>query len=134
MMMNSEKLKIHIDFHNVKNPSLKNIILSPDFNPLINLILNCFINIRTFTLYYLNPTKESKIMRKTNGNPNILGPVFLKLLDHGWKSKVDEYTPSELHQILKKLMKENYKTQNPGLIFHFILSQLNNDFILFYPN
>ena len=122
-----ELRKIHIDFHNVKNPSLKNIILSPDFNPLINLILNCFINIRTFTLYYLYPTKESKIMRKTNGNPNILGPVFLKLLDHGWKSKFDEYTPSELHQILKKLMKENYNTHNPGLIFHFILSQLNNE-------
>ena len=66
-------------------------------------------------------------MRKTNGNPNILGPVFLKLLDHGWKSKFDEYTPSELHQILKKLMKENYNTQNPGLIFHFILYQLNEE-------
>ena len=122
-----ELRKIHIDFHKVKNPSLKNIILSPDFNPLINLILNCFINIRTFILYYLNPTKESKIMRKSNGNANILGPVFLKLLDHGWKSKVDEYTPSELHQILKKLMKENYNTQNPGLIFHFILYQLNEE-------
>ena len=122
-----ELRKIHIDFHNVKNPSLKNIILSPDFNPLINLILNCFINIRTFILYYLNPSKEAKIMRKSNGNPNILGPVFLKLLDHAWKSKVDEYTATELHQILKKLMKENYNTQNPGLIFHFILYQLNEE-------
>ena len=122
-----ELRKIHLDFHNMKNPPLKNIILSPDFNPLINLILNCFINIRTFILYYLNPSREAKIMRKLNGNPNILGPLFLKLLDHAWKSKVDEYTPSELHLILKKLMKENYNTQNPGLIFHFILSQLNDE-------
>ena len=55
-----ELRKIHIDFHNVKNPSLKNIILSPDFNPLINLILNCFINIRTFILYYLILLKNQK--------------------------------------------------------------------------
>lgn len=75
----------------------------------------------------MNPSKEEKIMKKSNGINNILGPVFLKLIDHSWKSKFNEYTPEEMHQILKNLMKGDYNTQNPGLIYKYILSQLHSE-------
>ena len=75
----------------------------------------------------MNPSKEEKIMKKSNGINNILGPVFLKLIDHSWKSKFNEYTPEKMHQILKNLMKGDYNTQNPGLIYKYILSQLHSE-------
>ena len=123
----NELMKAHIDFSTYTNPPLKNLILPNDSNILINLILYCFINIRTFISYYLNPAKKEKIMWKSKDNPNKLGTAFLNLLDHYWKSKLDEYSPLDIHQILNNLMKNNYNTQNPGLIFECILSQLNSE-------
>ena len=113
----NELMKTHIDFSTYTNPPLKNLILPNDSNILINLILYCFINIRTFISYYLNPAKKEKIMWKSKDNPNKLGTAFLNLLDHYWKSKLDEYSPLDIHQILNNLMKNNYNTQNPGLIY-----------------
>ena len=114
-------------FNNVTNPPLKNIIPPPGSNPLINLILNFLTNVKTTVFYYLNPGKEEKIMGKSKDNPNILGPAFLKLLDHCWKSKLNEYSPTDFHQILKNLMKNDYYTLNPGKIFEFILSKLHSE-------
>jgi len=122
-----ELRKIFIDLKTVQNPCLKNIILCPGFNPLINLILNCLINIKSLVSYYFNPKRDDKISGKLKNKVNILCPAFRKLFDHAWKGKLNEYSPIELHQILKKLMKENYNTQNPGYIFHFILFQLNEE-------
>ena len=119
--------KIKINFNAIAEPPLKNIILPINSNPLINLIFNSLVNIRHLLLYYMNPTKEEKIMKKSNGINNILGPVFLKLIDHSWKSKFNEYTPEKMHQILKNLMKGDYNTQNPGLIYKYILSQLHSE-------
>lgn len=114
---------IKVELDNITFPPLKNIVPPMDSNLLINLILNCLVNIKTLISYYLNPQKEKKIMK----NPNVLGPAFLKLLDHSWKSKFNEYTPNEIHQVLKNIMKKDYYTQNPGLIFSYILSNLNSE-------
>ena len=119
--------KKDINLKSITNPPLKKIIPPENSNSLINLLLNCIINIRSLIAYYLNREKENKIMRKPNGNPNILGPAFLKLLDHTWKSKYNQYIPNEIHQIMKNLMKDMYDTQNPGLIFQLFLTQLNNE-------
>ena len=114
-----------INIKEITKPSLKKIIFSPDSNPLINMIFYCLVNIRTLILYYFNPEKEKKILWNSNGNPNVLGASFLKLIDNYWKGKSNEYTPVEMHQTLKKLMKNDYYTQNPGLIFQYILFGLN---------
>ena len=121
--------KINIDVKSIIKPSLKSLNIPQGANPLINLILNCIINIKTLLLYYFNPVKQDKIMWKSKGNPNILGQGLLKLLDHFWKSQMNEYTPLEIHQVLKSIMKHDYYTQNPGLIFDYIFTQLDNELI-----
>ena len=119
-----------LDLRSIMNPPLKKLIPPENSNNLLNLLLNCIINIQTLISYYFNPDKENKIMRKSNGTPNILGPSFLKLLDHSWKSKNEQYIPKEIHQIMRGIMKEIYNTQNPGLIFQIFLSQLNSELSL----
>jgi hypothetical protein len=119
--------KINIDIKSITAPLLKRLNIPQNSNPLINLILNYIVNIKTLLLYYFNPNKQEKIMWKSQGNPNKLGQAFLKLLDHFWKSKNNEYTPSEIHKILKDIMKNDYNTQNPGLIFKYFLTQLNSE-------
>jgi len=121
--------KLNIDIKSITKPSLKSLTVPQGSNPLINLILNCIINIKTLLLYYFNPVKQDKIMWKSKGNPNILGQGLLKLLDHFWKSQMNEYTPLEIHQVLKSIMKHDYYTQNPGLIFDYIFTQLDNELI-----
>ena len=123
-----------IDLKSIKIPSLKKINLPPDSNQLINLIFYCLVNIKTLISYYFNPSKEQKIMWKSKDKPNILGTSFLKLIDNYWKSKSNEYTPTEIHQILKNIMKNDYYTQNPGLIFQYILFELNSELSQKYLN
>ena len=119
--------KKYLDIKAITFPSLKKLILPPDSNQLINLIFYCLVNIKTLILYYFNPEKEKKIMWNSNGNPNVLGSSFLKLIDNYWKSKSNEYAPVEMHQAIKKIMKKDYYTQNPGIIFQNILFKLNSE-------
>ena len=102
------------------------LILSDDINPLINLIIQCLTNIKTFCAYYLNPQREEKILSKSRKNPNgfYLGPAYLKLLKDIWGDQRGEYSPIEIHNILKKLMENDYNSNNSGSIMKFILNQL----------
>ena len=119
--------KKDIDINLVSKPSLI-ILKSPqNSNELITLILNCLVNTKTLISYYLNRSKEGKIMQKAPGQPNKLGPAFLTLLDNFWKNNIPSYTPVEIHDTLKEIMKNEYYSQNPGLIFEKILSLLHNE-------
>ena len=86
-------------------------------------------NIKLIVLYYLNPSKEEKILKKSKENPNniYLGPSFLKLLDHLWKNDKKEYTPFEIHNNLKKLMLDNYNTNDSSIIINYILNKLHEE-------
>ena len=119
--------KREINLNEINEPSLKMLRLSINSNPLINLILYCLVNFKNILLYYFNSSKEEKILKKESGIKNVFGPAFLKLIDHYWKSKKNEYAPNDIHLILKNLIKNNYMTQNPGLIFENILCILNSE-------
>ena len=90
--------KQKINFDNINNPPLIKLLFIDDTNPLVNLVLQCISNIKTLVLYYFNPKKEEKILLKANNDPNncYLGPSFLKLLDHLWKSNQKEYDTTEM--------------------------------------
>ena len=120
-----------IDFNKMKNPPLSNLVLLEDVNPLINIILQSLSNIRHLACYYLNPEKEIKILKKSKNDPvnNYLGPSFLKLLDYLWKSNQKEYYPNDIHDSLKKIMKNNYNSDDAGFIIKNILNQLNEELI-----
>ena len=127
---NDENLrKKEINLKEIHNPLLIHLSNIDNTNPLINLILQCLSNIKTLLYYYFNPFKEEKILQKSKQNPNndYLGPSFLKLLDHLWKSKKKEYYPEEIHKILKKLMLNDYKSNDPGKIISFILTKLHEE-------
>ena len=121
--------KKEIDFNELQNPPLITLKLLPNTNPLINIILQCLSNISNISEYYLNPVKEGKILQKSKDNPNniYLGPSFLKLLDHLWKSNKKEYSPTEIHEVLKKLMLNNYSTNDAGIIINYILNKLDEE-------
>jgi hypothetical protein len=87
--------KKEIDFQNLKEPNLVYLSFLQNTNPLINIVLQCLSNIKDVSFYYLNPEKEEKILKKSKDNPNntYLGPSFLTLLDHLWKSQYKEYAP-----------------------------------------
>ena len=121
-----------IKIEELKYPPLINLNLLPQTNPLINIILFCLSNNKYIVSYYLNPEKEEKILKKYKENPknDYLIPSFLKMLDYLWKSNKKEYSPSGIHHTLKKLMMNNYFSNNPGLIINFILIQLHEELIV----
>ena len=125
-----ELRKKPIHFNELKSPPLVKIV-SFDTNFFINLILYSLSNIQTLIAYYFNPEKEEKIKKKSKENPNnaYLGPSFLKLLDHLWKSLDKEYLPLDIHKNLKRLMQNNYYTKDFGAITNFILNQLHLELI-----
>ena len=113
----------------MEKPPITKLVLLKDTNPLINIILQCLSNIKDLIAYYLNPVKETKILKKSKNNPgnNYLGPSFLNLLDHLWKSNKNEFSPKEIHDTLKNLMKNDYNSNDAGLIIKYILNQLNKE-------
>jgi len=121
--------KQKVDFSKFNNPPLIILLEQNNTNQLINLILRCLSNLLAILPYYFNPNREEKILKKSKEDPNgaYLGPPFLKLLDNMWKSSKLEYCPIEIHIALKKLMGNNYFSNNPGYIMEFILNQLNNE-------
>ena len=72
---------------------------------------------------------NQKIIEKSKNDPHndYLGPSFLNLLDYLWKSNQNEYSPKEIHDILKKIMRDNYNSNDVGLIIKNILNQLNEE-------
>ena len=114
-----------VDIRKVKKMYVKLTLLN-DANPLINLIIQCLTNIKTFCAYYLNPEKEKKILSKSKKNPcdAYLGPAYLHLLKNIWGDQREEYSPTEIHTKLKELMKNNYNSNNSAFIMKFILNQL----------
>lgn len=117
-----------VDISKIKKMYVKLIPLN-DTNPLINLIIQCLTNIKTFCAYYVNPKKEEKILSKSMQNPNgvYLGPSYLKLLIDIWGDLRGEYSPIEIHKVLKELMRNNYNSNNSGFIMKFILDQLYSE-------
>ena len=131
-IINAEDEKLRkriIKFNELKYPPLINLKLLNDTNPLINIIFQSLSNIRQIVLYYLNPEKEEKILLKSKENPNkiYLCPSFLKLLDHLWKSNKKKYSPIEIHKNLKKLMLDNYNTNDASIIINYILNKLHEE-------
>ena len=124
-----ELRKKEIDIDNLNKPTLVYLTLLQNTNPLINIILQCLSNIKYIVCYYLNPIKENKILKKSKENPNnnYLGPSFLKLLDHLWKSNQKEYSPMEIHNVLQKIMLNNYYTNDASIIINNILTKLNEE-------
>ena len=44
-----------------------------------------------------------------------------------WLKKLDNYSPSQIHNLLKKLMKKDFSTLDPGVFISFILTKLNEE-------
>ena len=121
--------KKEINLNEINIPPLISLKQLDNTNYLINLILQYLSNSHYLISYFFNPQKENKILQNSKNNPNgtYLCPIFLKLLDNLWKNNI--YQPKEIHEILKKLMKNDYNSLNPGQILNFIISELHKELI-----
>ena len=126
-----ELRKKQVNLDELNNPRLVNLNMDGNSNVLINIALFCLVNIKGIVEYYLNPIKEEKILKKSKEYPmnTFLGPSFLKLLDHFWKSSKNEYSTSEIHNTLKKIMLGSYDSNDFGVIFDLIINSLNDELI-----
>ena len=118
-----------LDLKNIKNQPTIILKELDKTNSLINLVLQCLSNIYKFISYYLDPKEEEKILLKSKQDPQgpYLGPSLLQLLYNLWKSSKNVYSPNEIHEVLKQLMKGNYNSSDPGYLIGFILKQLNKE-------
>jgi len=99
-------------------------------NPLINIILRCISNLYYIVNYYRDPLKLDIILKKSKENPGgvYLNPSFINFLDYIWENKKEKY-PKNIHNILKKIMDNDYYSNNPGIIINYILNELNEELI-----
>ena len=97
-------------------------------NYLISLVLLSLANIPKLRTYFLKPENENKILSKSMQDPNgnYLIPSFLKFL----KSSKNANSQNEIHEILKKIMINDYDSKNPGNIIKFIILQLHKELIM----
>ena len=88
-----------------------------------------FIEYQLFISLLFIPIKEVKILTKSKDSPNntYLGPSFLKLLDHLWKSNKKEFSPIKIHNIIKKIMSNNYNADDASIIIDCILNKLHEE-------
>lgn len=122
------KKVINIDELNI--PPLVHLKLD-NSNYLINLILLSLSHFKRLTKYLLWSYNRDNILSKLNQDPTgiYITPSYFKLLDHIWKGTENTYSPNEIHEVLKKMMKNGYNSTNPGEIINFIISQLHKEFI-----
>ena len=118
-----------INLKEINIPPLTSLKKLDNTNYLINLILQYLSNSYYLISYFFNPQKENKILQNSKNNQNgiYLCPPFLKLLDNLWKNNI--YQPKEIHETLKKIMKNDYNSINPGQILNFIILELHKELI-----
>ena len=127
---NNEPKKMNLNA--INNNTFRTLILPNESNPLINLALHCLSNIKPFVNIYFNQLTEQKLNQLNPNTLDNLGLAFHRLLENYWdRSKnmynMYTYTPNDIHEILKKNMKNLYMNQSPGLIFNKIFEKLNMD-------
>ena len=124
-----ENKVIKFDIKKLKSPRLVKLPKTNDTNFLINLILQCLCNIKPLILYFLNPEKEEKIFKKSREDKTgtYLSPQFFDLIINVYKRSNNVYNPIKLHDKLKKLMNDDYNSDNPGTIIKFIIDQLHKE-------
>ena len=121
--------KKEINIEELKIPPLISLKKLDNTNYLINLILQYLSNVKLLVLYFLSQKNENKIHQNSNNNPAgiYLCPAFQKLLDNLWKGANNIYQPKEIHEILKKLMNNEYNSSNPGKFLEFIILKLHEE-------
>lgn len=120
---------IKYDIKKQKYPLLVDLPKTNDTNFLINLILQCLCNSKPLIHYFLNPERDKKIFKKLREDPSgtYLSPHFFYLIRNVCKNSNNVYNPIELHDKLKRLMNDDYNSDNPGTIIKFIINQLYNE-------
>ena len=124
-----ENKYIKFNIKELKAPRLSHLPKTNNTNFLINLILQYFVNKNSLIPYFFNPDKKEKIFKKSREDPTgtYLSPSFFGLLRTIYIELNNKYEPVELHDKLKKLMNNDYKSDNPGKIICFLINQFHNE-------
>ena len=117
---------------NKMNKRTENLIYQNN-NNLINAVLLCLCNIKSFVFFNLGIEKEDILKKIKEIKNNSYFSLIVKLMNKLWiktDEPNDEYKTKKFHDILKNDDPLTYNCKNPGKIIAFILSKLNDEFKL----
>ena len=121
-----KKIKIEQFIPNGKDYNL-NLEYIDNTNYLINPILICLCNIDLF-IYLCLENWNINVIKDLNDKEDILFSGFTNLISKIYLRKKHNYRdPFEIHKQLKIKMKNDFNTNDPGVIINFILKKLHNE-------
>ena len=121
-----KKIKIEQFIPNGKDYNL-NLEYIDNTNYLINPILICLCNIDLF-IYLCLENWNINVIKDLNDKEDILFSGFTNLISKIYLRKKHNYRdPFEIHKQLKIEMKNDFNTNDPGVIINFILKKLHNE-------
>ena len=121
-----KKIKIEQFIPNGKDYNL-NLEYIDNTNYLINPILICLCNIDLF-IYLCLENWNINVIKDLNDKEDILFSGFTNLISKIYLRKKHNYRdPFEIHKQLKIEMKNDFYTNDPGVIINFILKKLHNE-------
>ena len=112
-----------VDIKTKMNRYCTNIIYENNTNYLVNLVLICLSNIEPLVFFCLG--NKNEILEKIREKDNLFS-LLKELFNNVWLNK-NNFNPNRLHNKLKQLNNQKYSSKDPGAIFYFILSKLNDE-------
>lgn len=112
------------DIKSKMNKICTNLVYENNTNYLVNLVLICLSNIEPLVSFCLGYEKN-ELLEKIKLKDNIFA-LLVELFNNLWLNK-NNYRPNKIHNLLIKLDKKKYSSQDPGNIISFILLQLNKE-------
>ena len=101
-----------------------NLVPIDNSNYLVNPILICLSNIDCLVNFCIGEEKDI-ILENLQENSFFLS--FITFINNLWFKKSGNYNPSQIHNLLKELMKEDFNNLDPGVFISFILTKLNEE-------
>ena len=101
-----------------------NLVPIDNSNYLVNPILICLSNIDCLVNFCIGEEKDI-ILENLKENSFFLS--FITFINNLWFKKSGNYNPSQIHNLLKELMKEDFNNSDPGVFISFILTKLNEE-------
>ena len=120
----NERLKVKM------NKKRKNLAYSDNENYLVNAVITCLFNIEPLILFFLGDEKDALLQNINKINNDNFFSLFVELFNNIWLKKESKINSTKIHNLLQKLSKEIYNSNDPGVILSFILLKLDEELLL----
>lgn len=115
------------------NKHCRNLSYSDNENYLVNAVITALLNIEPLIFFFLREEKDEDLSIKISKLENNVFSLFKELFNNVWLEKEGKVEIKKIHELLSKLNKTKYNSNNPGKILSFILLKLDEE-LLFGKN